>query len=233
MCAPLVADLVLQALEPASIELSLKAAESLEAERDRLDRHHRQSLQGATYEADLARRRYQEVDPSNRLVAAELERGWEAALKVQRRREEALNRFRQQSPTELTDDERSLITAMANDVRNLWNNESTENIERQNLVRVLVDRIEVDAVTGTERLSITIHWSGGFTSHHESRRRVQSFDDLAGTHQPRSGAVQRRISTRSSGCATERRRLPTSEERHVYKDIHRSVDADASPPLSD
>ena len=175
---PLVADLVLQALEPASIELSLKATESLEAERDRLDRHHRQSLERATYEADLARRRYQEVDPSNRLVASELERGWEAALKVQSRSEEALNRFRQQSPMELTDEERSSITAMANDVRSLWNSESTENIERQNLVRVLVDRIEVDAVTGTERLLITIHWSGGFTSHHESRRRVQSFDDL-------------------------------------------------------
>ena len=52
---PLVTDLVLQAFQPAAIELSLKAVESIETERERLDRQHRQSLERATYEAQLAR----------------------------------------------------------------------------------------------------------------------------------------------------------------------------------
>ena len=175
---PLVSDLVVQAMEPATIELCLQATESIEAERDRLEQHHCQSVQRATYEADLARRRYDEVDPANRLVAAELERSWEAALKSQRKSEEHLNRYRQQSPSTLSDEERSSIMALANNFHSLWDSESASNVDRQNLIRILIDRIEVDAVNGTERLSVTIHWSGGFTSHHESRRCVQHFDDL-------------------------------------------------------
>jgi len=142
------------------------------------EQHHCQSVQRATYEAGLARRRYDEVDPANRLVAAELERSWEAALKSQWKKEESLNRYRQQSPSALSNEERSLIMALANDFRNLWDSECASNVDRQNLIRILIDRIEVDSINGTERLSVAIHWSGGFTSHHESRRRVQSFDDL-------------------------------------------------------
>lgn len=175
---PLVTDLVLQAFQPAAIELSMKAVESIETERERLDRQHRQSLERATYEAQLARRRYEEVDPANRLVASELERTWEASLKIQRRQEEAVNRFRTQTPPTLSEEQRTSIIALSADFRGLWDSPKTSNIERQNLIRILIDRIEVDTVNGTERLSVTIHWSGGFSSQHESRRRVQSFDDL-------------------------------------------------------
>ena len=124
------------------------------------------------------RRRYEEVDPGNRLVAAELERTWEASLKSQRREEEALNRFRAKTFRALTDEQRDSIQALSSDFHRLWHSPQTSNIERQNLIRILIDRIEVEAVNGTERLSVSIHWSGGFSSQHESRRRVQSFDDL-------------------------------------------------------
>jgi DNA invertase Pin-like site-specific DNA recombinase len=175
---PLVAGLVVDAMRPASIQLSLRAIESIEVERERLERHHRQSAERATYKADLARRRYEEVDPANRLVAVALEHAWEAALQDQRRAEEHLNRFRQQTPVALTSEERSSIIALSENFPSLWNSTATSNVERQNLIRILVDRIEVDAVNGTERLSVIIHWSGGFTSHHESRRSVQNFEDL-------------------------------------------------------
>lgn len=67
---PIIEELVLQAFEPASIQLSMDAAENIEKDRARLEAHHKQSLDRATYDADVARRRYEEVDPSNRLVAA-------------------------------------------------------------------------------------------------------------------------------------------------------------------
>ena len=89
---------LLRALEPAALELSLQAAESIEADRHRLAQHRRQSLERATYQTDVAQRRYAAVDPENRLVAAELERQWEAALRSQRSKEEELERFRQQQP---------------------------------------------------------------------------------------------------------------------------------------
>ena len=175
---PLVVQLVLTALEPASIELSLQATESIEFERERIEKHHRQTVERATYEADLARRRYEEVDPSNRLVAAELERSWESLLQVQRKAEEAFNRFRRETPTTLTPEQRQSILELASDFSALWHSDSTTDVDRQSIVRSVIDHVVVKVIGNTERLSVTVHWSGGFASQHETRRRVQSFDQL-------------------------------------------------------
>ena len=72
---------VLRALEPAALELSLKAVEDIDRERERLHRHWEQQLERARYEAERAERQYQAVEPENRLVARTLERRWEEALR--------------------------------------------------------------------------------------------------------------------------------------------------------
>ena len=174
----LVEQLVLTALKPASVELSMQAAESIESERARLEEHHCQSVQRATYDADLARRRYEEVDPSNRLVAAELERSWESLLQIQRKTEEALNRFRQETPATLTPEQRDSILELANDFSQLWSSDSTTDVDRQTIVRTIINDIVVEVIENTERVSVTVRWAGGFESQHETRRRVQSFEQL-------------------------------------------------------
>ena len=174
----LVEQLVLAALKPASVELSMLAADSIEAEREKLEKQHLQSVQRAVYDSELARRRYEEVDPSNRLVAAELERRWESLLQVQRKAEEALNRFRHETPITLTPEQRRSILELANDFSAVWSSDSTTAIDRQTIVRSIVTDIVVEVIDNTERLSVTVHWAGGFESHHETRRRVQSFDQL-------------------------------------------------------
>lgn len=180
---PLVESLILKALEPASVELSLQAVDSIEAERERLDKHHRQGLERATYDAELARRRYEEVDPSNRLVAAELERTWERLLQIQRKTEELLNRFRQETPLRLTTEQRQAVIDLSNDFPRLWQSQTTTKADRQNIARLLIDRIVVEVLQETERLSVSIHWSGGYTSQHESRRPVQHFAQLEDSEQ--------------------------------------------------
>jgi DNA invertase Pin-like site-specific DNA recombinase len=169
---------VLSALEPAAIDLSLKAAECIESDQARLEQHHQQTVQRATYEAELARRRYEEVDPGNRLVAAELERRWEASLQIQRKAEEASNRFRHDAPTPLTAGQRQAIVELAHDIPALWHSAAATNLDRQQIVRSLIDQVVVEVEGQTERLSVSIHWSGGFESHHEVRRRVNAFGQL-------------------------------------------------------
>src|SRR5437764_14063446 len=80
----LVSGQVLRALEPAALDLSLKARADLRRERERLDKHWKHKLQRAGYDVELAERRHQTVDPANRLVAATLERQWEEALESKR-----------------------------------------------------------------------------------------------------------------------------------------------------
>lgn len=193
---PMIEELVLQAFQPASIQLSMDAAENMTQDRARLETHHRQSLERATYHADLVRRRYEEVDPGNRLVAAELEKQWEAALVAERNCEEALNRFRQETPTTLTQDERLKIAALARDFSSLWRSTSTSGKDRQDLVRILIERIVVEVVDESERLSVTLHWAGGYTSQHETRRTVATFDDLEDSE----ALLKRTQQLYNSGC---------------------------------
>jgi DNA invertase Pin-like site-specific DNA recombinase len=174
----LIEELVLIALAPASIELSIRAAESIDSERERREAQYTQAIQRATYESELARRRYEEVDPCNRLVAAELERRWESSLQVQRKAEEALNRFRQEAPTHLAAAQRQAILELANDFPKLWHSESTTAVDRQTIVRALITDIVVIVIDNTERLSVTVRWAGGLETQHESRRHVQTFDQL-------------------------------------------------------
>ena len=89
----LVVSQVLLALEPASLELSLAAADQVESERKRIQQHHQQDVERASYECERARRAYSQVEPEHRLVARELERRWEAALTAKREAEEALEQF--------------------------------------------------------------------------------------------------------------------------------------------
>jgi hypothetical protein len=78
----LVVERLLQAVSPASLELSLAATEDIERERRQLDDHWQQRLARSCYEVEQARRQYAAVDPDHRLVARELERRWDEALRA-------------------------------------------------------------------------------------------------------------------------------------------------------
>jgi FAD/FMN-containing dehydrogenase len=75
-----VSEQVLKALQPAELELALAALRELESRDQTIMRQWQMRLERAEYEVALAERRYQEVDPSNRLVAGTLERRWNDAL---------------------------------------------------------------------------------------------------------------------------------------------------------
>jgi DNA invertase Pin-like site-specific DNA recombinase len=169
---------VLIALEPASLELSLAAADQIEADRQRLHDHHKQSLERARFEAERAWRQYTAVEPEHRLVARDLERRWEDALGRQRAAQEALERFRHEQPTRLTDAQRAQIRGLAADLPTLWHAPSTRPSDRQAILRHLLERVEVTVPDGKERVEVTLRWIGGYESRHEVRRPVSSYRRL-------------------------------------------------------
>lgn len=169
---------LLIALAPASLDLSLSAAQQIESDRQEVSRHHQQTVERARYQSDLARSRYEAVDPKNRLVAAELERRWEASLLEQRHAEESLDRFLREQPSRLTVEEMKRIRALAQDIPALWQAPSTSGIERQTILRALVEQVVVEVLSRSERVAVSIHWAGGFESRHEIRRAVGTFQQL-------------------------------------------------------
>src|ERR1035438_4583488 len=70
----------LQALKPAELELALATLQELEMRDQTVLRQWQMRIERAEYESALAERRYQEVDPSQRLVASTLERRWNDTL---------------------------------------------------------------------------------------------------------------------------------------------------------
>jgi hypothetical protein len=175
----LIGSQVLAVLEPAALEVHLAAAQDVVQERQRLHQHWQQQLERARYETDRAARQYQAVEPENRLVARELERRWEEALKEQRRLEEEYDKYCRSQPVALTLAEQEQIRALARDIPELWHADTTTPADRQRLVRLLIEQIQVTVQGATDQVEVAIRWAGGFASQHRLVRSVQSYEQLA------------------------------------------------------
>jgi DNA invertase Pin-like site-specific DNA recombinase len=176
----LVAQQVLRALEPATLELSLQAIEDVHRERERLHRHWKQRLERAAYEAERAERQYQAVEPENRLVARGLERQWEEALRRQRDLAEEYDRFLKEQPPQLSDGQRARILDLSGDLPALWNASGTTAADRKEIIRLVVERVAVHARADSERAEVVISWRGGATTRHEIVRPVSRYESLGG-----------------------------------------------------
>lgn len=174
----LVAQQVLRALEPAAVELSIQAHADVEQERKRLEKHWQQRRQRARYDAELAERRYQAVDPANRLVAATLEKRWEELLAQEKQIQEEYDRFVRETSPQLSAEERACILALASDIPALWNSPGTTNVDRKQIVRCLVERVTVYVRPDSEFAGVTINWAGGYESQHEIIRPVRNYEQL-------------------------------------------------------
>jgi DNA invertase Pin-like site-specific DNA recombinase len=176
----LVESLVLKAVEPASLELSLRAAERVERDRERLHAHWKQRVERAEYEADRAWRQYDAVDPENRLVARELERQWERKLAERRRLAEDYDRFQAEQPRRLSPSDRERITALAADLPGLWHSPTTTGGDRRAIIRLLIERVEPARDGESERIDVAIHWRGGTVTRHAIRQGLRTYRSLGG-----------------------------------------------------
>jgi DNA invertase Pin-like site-specific DNA recombinase len=167
----------LQALEPAAIELSIRAVEDESVRRQQLEKQFEHRLQRAQYEADLTSRRYQSVDPSNRLVAATLEKQWETGLTDLQTAQQEIDNFRSQCSIQISDQERTTILATCNDIRSLWINLGTQ-VDRKEIIRLMLESVVVSIHENQQRALITLRWSGGYESCHEITRPVSSYEQL-------------------------------------------------------
>ncbi len=156
-----VGEKVLEALEPAALELSLEAAKNLESEREDLDRLWRMRLERVAYEVERAGRHYRFVEPENRLVGRQLAKDWEEKLATEQRLKEDYRRFSHEQPRPLSKVEREAIRRLSGDIPALWEARSTTEKDRKEIVRQVIERIVIDAEGTTERVQIRIEWAGG------------------------------------------------------------------------
>jgi hypothetical protein len=172
-------ELVLQALEPAALEVSLAVAADVEAQRQRLHQQWAKRLERAGYEVDRAARSYHAVEPENRLVARTLERQWEAALTAQEQLKADYRRFVAEQPATLSAAEREAIRRLASDLPALWQAETTTAADRQAIIRQLVERVVVTVQGESEHVDLEVHWIGGYRTATRRCRPVARLDQLS------------------------------------------------------
>jgi len=151
----------LQALKPAELALALATLQELET-RDQAVLHQWQMrLERAEYEAALAERRYQEVDPSQRLVAATLERRWNDAMLGVEELKKQHAAFEQQKARVATPEQKAKVLSLAQDLPRLWHAPTTLARDRKRMLRLLIKDITVEKQRAARHAILHIRWQGG------------------------------------------------------------------------
>lgn len=174
----LVAEELMDVLKPASIELSLATCQTLEKEQNRLCKLWQQRLERSAYEADKAARHYYSVDPTNRLVASNLEGEWEEKLLDQKKVKEEYERFLNSEVSTISDSDRVNIKSLSSDIPELWASATTTNRDRQEITRTIIEKIVVKVIGETEVVEVFIQWFGKQWTKKEIRRPVAKYEQL-------------------------------------------------------
>ena len=146
------------------MELALAALQELESRDRTISRQWQMRLERAEYEAALAERRYQEVDPSQRLVAGTLERRWnDALLQLEDLKKQAAE-FQRQEARVATPEQKAKVLALARDLPRLWHAPTTQAKDRKRMLRLLIKDITVEKPPNPKQLLVHIRWQGGACS---------------------------------------------------------------------
>ncbi len=170
-----VATEILKAVEGNAIEAALEVAARAAEQQSQRHRALSLELEQAHYEARLAARRYEVVDPDNRLVAGELEARWNAALSNAAEVEQRLRNNELPANASRIPDKETLCS-LAQNLPAVWNAPATDMRLKQRIVRILVEEIIADVDEAASEILLLIHWTGG--RHSELRMKK----NLTGRH---------------------------------------------------
>lgn len=152
---------VLMAINPAQIEIAIKAFEELEQRNQSLEKQWFLKIERSEYEAQLAQRRYEGVDPSNRLVAGTLEKDWNDALTLLQQVRSQYAEYQEKHVQISTKEQKENILALAKDFPRLWNSPSTTAKDRKRILRLLIKDITVEKLKEEHKAILHIRWQGG------------------------------------------------------------------------
>jgi DNA invertase Pin-like site-specific DNA recombinase len=155
-----VGELLLEMVQPVTLELAFAVQAELQARLEEVDLLRRQQVQRARYEADVARSRFMQVDPNNRLVADALEADWNDKLRALTETQEQYEQQRQKDRVVLDEQSRQKVLALAQDLPRLWHDPNTSDQDRKRMVRLLIEDV---TLTKNDKIQAQIRFKGGAT----------------------------------------------------------------------
>ena len=151
----------LEAVTPAAVEATMLSVQQLQANHDAALSQWRLKVERARYEAEKAERRYQSVEPENRLVARGLETEWENRLRDLAAAEMELRRREQQRPATPSPEQLQRIQTLGSDLRQVWTATTTTDRDRKELMRTLLEEVIFNLKRAEGMAHLTLRWRGG------------------------------------------------------------------------
>jgi DNA invertase Pin-like site-specific DNA recombinase len=185
---------ILTVAQGSALAAALEAGDLAEQQHRDQDRALALELEQARYQAALAARRYDAVDPDNRLVAAELEARWNAALQRVTELEGRLTTPGSVARPAVPAVDRDALESLAMDLPRVWDAPSTDMRVKQRIARLLIHEIIANTDDGARAIILVIHWVGG--RHSE----VRMPRPKAGDHRHRTGPDAEAVVRRMAGA---------------------------------
>ena len=154
-----IANEVLRVIGGNALEAALQAATRQKEMRAKERKSVELDLEQAQYESQLAARRYEAVDPHNRLVASELEARWNHALQKANDLEQRLKAFDHDDRDAKIPDQ-ALLLDLADDLPRIWHAEATDMRLKQRITRILIQEVVADVDEEKQEIVLLLHWAG-------------------------------------------------------------------------
>ena len=155
-----ISNLLLELMQPMTLQVALAVQQEVEARVSETQALRRKHVQRAQYEAELARRRYMQVDPDNRLVADSLEAEWNRKLRILGEAQQEYDEQIQKQHLLVDAQTSEQLLSLAADFPRVWNDPGVEPRERKRIVRLLIE--DVTLING-ERIQVHVRLRGGTT----------------------------------------------------------------------
>ncbi len=153
-----VADAFLNAITPAAMDAILLAEKNIEAEHDAALNQWRLHIERLQYEADKAERRFQAVEPENRLVARTLENQWETCLHQLQAAKNEFKQCQKQRPEALTPEQRNHIHTLSKDIKQVWHAPTTTYRDKKELLQILLQEVNISVDRTLNTAHLIIRW---------------------------------------------------------------------------
>ena len=156
-----ISKLLVEIINPLAVDAVINVQNEMLDRKEEIEKFYNQQVERARYNMELARRRYMNVDPDNRLVANELEAEWNLKLKELELAHEECEKKCQMEIKKIDDKLRDEIKQVTFDFPRLWNDPNILNREKKRMVRCIIEDV---TITGRSKyVTLGIRFKGGTT----------------------------------------------------------------------
>ena len=155
-----ISKLLIESVTPLTLEVALEVQRELETRFNEADKLRKQQVERAEYDANLARRRFMQVDPDNRLVADTLEAEWNEKLRDLQKATDYYEKHRRLDSEKPQKEQKTQILNLARDFPKLWKNPKTPAREKKRMIRFLIEDV---TMIKAEEITLAVRFKGGAT----------------------------------------------------------------------